>query len=63
MYGSLHVSGKAGLGTLSAAIVLGLGTANAQAQGNACNTPAEAHNPHCQSQEKVNMNRLGHTNL
>jgi hypothetical protein len=64
MYGSLHGSGKAGLGTLSAAIVLALGTANAQAQGNACNTPAGAHNPHCQqSQEKVNMNRLGHTDL
>ncbi len=63
MYASFHVSGKVGLGTLSAAIVLALGTANAQAQGNACNTPAAAHNPHCQSQEKVNMNRLGHTDL
>jgi hypothetical protein len=63
MYGSHYVNGKAGLGTLSAAIVLALGAANAQAQGNACNTPAGAHNPHCQSQEKVNMNRLGHTDL
>jgi len=63
MYKLLNVSGTTGLGMLSAAIAFALGATNAQGQGNACNTPAAAHNPHCQSQEKVNMNRLGHTDL